>query len=132
MTAAKVTGVRTGAAAAPLAPKPDAIKPDANGIVVVTDKGGRKISLKKLKPSQRFQLAENCETKTQSGEMQAIVCASVVGIDQEGMPPVQSKQDLLDRLDELGDAGLAAITGPVLELYGIILDEKAIEAAKNS
>lgn len=102
------------------------------GIIYVTDKRQRRIGLKKLKPSQRFMLAESVQTKTPSGEMQAIFAASVVSIGEDGCPPITSSKDLMRRLDDLDDDGLAAITPELLKLYGLTIDEKDIIAAKNS
>lgn len=124
----QVSDLQTGEPAAPVkAPAPAPI-----GIFYVEDSNGRKIGLKKLKPSQRFMLAESVVTKTPSGEMQAIFVASVVSIGEDGCAPLTSHADLLKRLDELDDAGLAAITAPLLKLYGLALDEKDIDLAKNS
>ncbi len=111
--------------------KPEIPPPAAlAGIIYVTDKRERRIGLKKLKPSQRFMLAEAVQTKTPSGEMQAIFAASVVSIGEDGCPPIASTKDLLRRLDDLDDDGLAAITPELLKLYGITLDEKDIDTAK--
>lgn len=129
---AQVKNVRTGGeASAESAPAiPVAAKP-TDGIVYVTDKRGRRLGLKKLRPSQRFALEEATATKTPSGEMQAIFAASVISIDQDGMPPITNRQGLMARLDELDDDGLTAITPACLELYGIQLTDQDVIAAKN-
>jgi hypothetical protein len=106
--------------------------PKAPGIVYVTAKDGRKFGLKKLKPSGRFLLAEAVNTTNPSTEMQAIVVATVFSIDDEAFTPVESKADLLKRLDDVGDDGLSAITPAILEMYGVGLTEKDVAAAKNS
>lgn len=117
--------------AAPAADAP-APAPKAPGIVYVTAKDGRKFGLKKLRPSGRFLLAEAVNTTNPSTEMQAIVVATVFSIGDEAFAPVESKKDLLDRLDVVGDEGLSAITPAILEMYGVGLTEKDVAAAKNS
>lgn len=112
--------------------RPESPSPALAGIIYVTDKRERRIGLKKLKPSQRFMLAEAVQTKTPSGEMQAIFAASVFSIGEDGCPPITSSKDLMKRLDDLDDDGLAAITPELLKLYGLTIDEKDIAAAKNS
>lgn len=108
---------------------PEAL-PVAPGVTYVPAKDGRRFGLKKLKPSARFLLAEAVETKTGSGEMQAVIVATVFSIDNDVKPPVENKADLLARLDEIGDDGLRAITGPVMEMYGVSAGD--IATAKNS
>lgn len=100
------------------------------GIVYVTAEDGRRFGLKKLRPSARFELEEATQTKTPSGEMQAIFAASVISIDDEGYTPITSRLELLKRLDEIGDEGLAAITPKLLSLYGLNLTEEDIAGAK--
>lgn len=128
----KVTNVRRGPTETGASGEGADTTAKANaGIVYAKDANGRKFGLKKLRPSDRFQLEEATQTKTPSGEMQAIFAASVISIDDEGMTPITSRQELLKRLDEIGDDGLSAITPKLLSLYGLNLTEKDIEASKN-
>jgi hypothetical protein len=127
---AKIENVVEGVAQPVEPPTPAAAA--TPGVTYVTDSRGRRIGLKKLKPSERFKLSEAIDTKTQSGELQKIVVATVVSIDDEAFPPLKDKAGLLNRLDEIGDEGLAAITKPVLEIYGFNFDQADIDLAKNS
>lgn len=98
---------------------------------IVTDSLGRKIALKKLKPSERFLLSKVVDLPNLSTTMQAISVATVHSIDEEGFTPVRNEKDLLARLDQLGDEGLEAITGPVMEMYGNALSVEDANTAKN-
>jgi hypothetical protein len=120
-------GPRAPAAAAPKTDGP--AKP--KGIIYVTDSQGRKIGLRKLSASQRFEIDDKIEAKTLSAGLQIKFVASVVSIDQEGLPVVESRKDVLERLDLLDDHGLEAITQPCLDLYGIDLNAAEKAQAKN-
>lgn len=110
---------------------PKASKTSAGGIEYVTDSLGRRIGLKKMGPSARYLLAEKIIATNMSTIMQLYTAASVVSIDDEGYPPLESKQDLLARLDEIGDEGLAAITEKVMLMYGGTMSEAEATTAKN-
>lgn len=125
----KVGNIKTGDEAAK--PATPATVPNALGIVHVEDAKGRRYGLRKLKPSERYTLSEKIEAATMSANMQLITVATVISIGEEGLPPITSKLQLLNRLDQIGDDGLQAITPAVLKMYGIDLDKEAIEAAKN-
>jgi hypothetical protein len=104
---------------------------DPHGLISVVDSAGVRYGLRKLKPSERYSLSEAVEATNMSANMQIITAASVVSIGEDGMPPITSRAELLARLDELGDEGLAAITPAVLKMYGLDLDKQAIKTAKN-
>lgn len=123
MTAAK--NVRVGAA-------PPSAAPIVAGITVVTDTKGRKIGLKKLSASQRFLIDEKFEAKSAWSGMQIKMVCSVVSIDEEGMPELDTRAELLQRLDLLGDEGMEAITEPYLKLYGLEITPEGIQKVKNS
>lgn len=123
MSAAK--NVRTAPIAAPAAQV-------IAGITIVTDSKGRKIGLKKLSASQRFLIDEKFEAKSAWSGMQIKMVASVVSIDAEGQPDLETRAELLDRLDLLGDDGMEAITEPYLKLYGLEITPEGIQKTKNS
>lgn len=132
MESTKISDVQVrDTANAPAAAAPAAEPANSFGVSYVTDEKGRKIGLKKLMPSVRFQLSEDCAFKTQDGEMQGIIVASVVGIDQNGWPPVKDRADLMRRFDELDDHGLRAITPACLKIYGMLISQQDVLAAKN-
>lgn len=101
------------------------------GITVITDSNGRKIGLRKLTPGERFELDDAIEAKTLSAGMTIKLAASVISIGDEATTPITNRAELHERLDELGDEGLAAITEPGLKLYGVDLSELEKAAAKN-
>lgn len=100
------------------------------GITVVTDSKGRKIGLRKLTPGERFELDDAVEAKTMSAGMTIKLAASVVSIDEDGLPPISNRAELHDRLNTLGDEGMEAITEVGLKMYGIDLSELEALAAK--
>jgi hypothetical protein len=109
-------------------PPATAAKP---GIVYITDSIGRRFGLKKLGPSQRYLLAKKIVAENMSTAMQLYTAASVISIDEEGYPQLENEADLLERLDEIGDEGLAAITEPVAEMYGTTVSKDEAATAKN-
>lgn len=132
----KVDNVRSGTAAKPSTTDKDvgtdAMPATMPAVTYVVDKIGRRLGLKKLKPSQRFSLEDIVQPKSPSTEMQAIFVATVFSIDDEGMTPIASRKDFMERVDQVGDEGLVAIVEPCMKLYGLSLDEKDILTAKNS
>lgn len=129
-----VSGVVVGDAQ-PVAAAPAAAPATPFGVTYVTDSKGRQIGLKKPTPGDRFELDDAVATKTQAAAMQVSVVGCVISIDQDGLPPLWTFQDargeFKKRLNLLGDEGLMAITPAALKLFGIDLDEKALQTAKN-
>jgi len=113
------------------APAPAAPAPSPFGVDYVFDSRGRKIGLKKLKPSERFLLSKHIETPNLSTLMQAITVASIISIDLDGFPPLKNEADLLSRLDLIGDDGLEAVTEKVMKMYGQTLTPAEATTAKN-
>ena len=122
----KVGEVSEGAPAEAASPVP--AQAAQGNVVYITAKDGRRFGLKKLKPSARYLVTENCQIVNPLVELQAVVVATVFSIGDEVYPALKSKADLLRRLDEIDDS-LRDITPAVMDLYG--LTEKDVELAKN-
>lgn len=130
----KVSNVRKGKAdAAPVGEEPqnERAAQATVGIVYVTDTLKRRFGIKKMRPSQRFELNEIVNSQTMGGVLTYLMVGSLVSIDEEGYAPVRTKPEFLERLDEIGDEGEAAITPVLLKMYGIELNKMEQDLAKN-
>jgi hypothetical protein len=132
----RVQNVRRAAPPAEAGTAQPKLVTDAQGILYVEDELGRKIGIRKLKRSERFKLNEATNPTNMSTGIEALIAASVVSVDEEGFPPITKYDQLLARLDELGDEVFAAVSQPVMKLYGLQADPeqdaKDKTTAKNS
>lgn len=131
---AKIANVRHGAAVTEAAPKGTEPEQGPGDIIYVTDSQKRRFGLRKLRPSERYSLSKAAGGDTNiSCWLQALAVGTVISIDAEGLPAIKSESELMERLDDIGDEGLAAVTPQVLTLYGLTeqAQKDIVDAAKN-
>lgn len=125
--------MRGGDAPAETAPSAEVVRSSIVETEKVAD-DGRTIKVRKLTPRRRMQVFAFVGSELAGNQQymsMAMIAASVVAIDGEGIPMPTSRREIEALVERLGDEGMDAAGRGVAELLGVGFSDEALISAAN-